>query len=111
MLDAGQLRTHVTFKAPTPVTTKGDTTLDPWTDDFQAFVDLQWLGSTEVQVPGQLQAVRTGIVTMRYDERAASRKRMVLDDASPPRTLEIIGCIDPDERKRELQLTVREIVQ
>lgn len=110
MIHAGNLRTHVTFKAPTPVTTKGDTALDPWYADFEAWVDLQWLGATEVEAANQVQSVRTGLLKMRYDDRATNRKRVELDDENPPRTLEVLGCIDPDERKRELQLTVRELV-
>lgn len=110
MIHAGELRHHVTFKAPTPTVDRGDTTLDPWYHDFETWVAIQWLGGTEPEIADQRMSVRVGILKMRWDDRATNRKRIVMHNEKPPRTLEVISCIDPDEGRRELQLTVRELV-
>lgn len=96
-----------TFKNPTPTTEDGDTTLDPFIEDFKGWVRIQPLGGSEETIGDQTQSSRTSLVTMRYDSRVRARMQMHMGN----RVFEIVQPpLDIDERHIELQLTCRELV-
>ena len=103
---AGDLRHLATFKNPTLVTSDGDTTLEPFVEDFQAWVQMQPLGGTEETVGDQFQVSRSHLVTMRYDSRVMERMQMT----ARGRKLEILSMLNVEERDVEMQLTCRELV-
>lgn len=102
-----ELRHYATFRLPTEEIVEGDTTLDPFIEDFGAWIQIQPVGGSEETIGEQAMASRTHLVTMRYDSRVDSRMRLhvrsrVFEIVSPP--------LNVDERDIELQLMCRELV-
>lgn len=106
MIHAGELRNLAIFKAPTEAEEDGDTTLDPFIEDFRAWVQIQPLAGTEDVSADQFQTSRTSLVTMRYDARVRARMTM----HAKGRRFEILSVLNLDERNREMQLSCRELV-
>jgi SPP1 family predicted phage head-tail adaptor len=104
---AGELRHLAKFKSPTVASVSGDTTLDPFIEDFEAWVSIEPIGGAEVTIGDQVQVARMSLVKMRFDSRV--NERMTLHARG--RRFEIVSPpICPDERDIELQLTCRELV-
>jgi SPP1 family predicted phage head-tail adaptor len=104
---AGDLRSYATFKLPTEAIVEGDTTLDPFVEEFGAWVQIQPIAASEETVGDQAMASRTHLVTMRFDSRVDSRMELHVRSrrfqiVSPPLNL--------DERDIEMQLMCRELV-
>jgi head-tail adaptor len=106
MVSAGELRWPAKFKSPTVATAKGDTTVDPFVEDFDSRVKIEPLAGTEQTVGDQVQPSRVSLVTMRRDARVNERMVMV----ARGRRFEILSVLNTDERDREMQLHCRELV-
>lgn len=104
---SGELRHYATFKLPSEAIVEGDTTLDPFVEEFGAWIQIQPLSGLEETVGDQAMAARTHLVTMRYDARVDSRMEIHVRN----RTFQIVSPpLNVDERDIELQLTCRELV-
>ena len=106
MVSAGELRVPAKFKSPTVATVDGDTTVDPFVEDFDSRVSIQPLAGSEQVVGDQVQAARECLVTMRRDARVNERMIMV----ARGRRFEIRSVLNTDERDREMMLHCRELV-
>lgn len=106
MIHVGELRHLAKFKSPTVATVSGDTTLDPFIEDFEGWVSVQPLGGSEVEIGDQIQAVRLSLITMRHDSRV--NERMIV--FARGRRFEIMSVLNTDERDIEMQLHCRELV-
>lgn len=106
MIAAGQLRYPAKFKGPTVTETYGDTTLEPFVEEFESRVGIDPIAGTEQTIGDQVLAARGSLVKMRYDPRVTVRHTML----ARGRKFEILSILNIDERDKELQLTCRELV-
>ena len=109
----GELRHLAKFKLPTVTKTYGDTTVDPFVEDFEAWVGIDPVTGTEETVGDQVQASRGSLVKMRYRKRQPTMRHAMFirdEDQNWTRRFEILSILNIDERDRELQLTCREVV-
>lgn len=106
MIRAGELRHLAKFKEPTVAAVDGDTTLEPFVEEFEAWVAIDPVAGTEQTVGDQVQASRGSLVKMRYDSRVHERLTMT----ARGRVFEIMSVLNLDERDIELQLTCRELL-
>ncbi len=95
-----------TVKTPTVTVDDGDTTLQPFIEDFQTWLFLQPLSGAEDTIADQVMVSRTMLGTARYDSRFRDRQQL----HRAGRVLEIVSMLNIDERNIELQLMLKEIV-
>lgn len=105
-INAGDLRNLATFTAPTVLTEDGDVTLEPFVEDFQAWVQIQPMSGSEEIVGDQVQTSRTHLVTARFDSRIMERMQMTARN----RKFEILSVLNIDERDVEMQLACKELL-
>ncbi|KZK80066.1 Phage head-tail joining protein [Pseudovibrio sp. Ad46] len=102
---AGKLRDTVIFRRNTPVPDGRGGAEDKWGDLFETCCELQMSKGRERVAAGMISALASGVLHVRYCSQAASlsEKDIAVIDSE---IYNIRSIIDPDRRKRRLELVV-----
>jgi SPP1 family predicted phage head-tail adaptor len=104
MIRAGELRQRVTIQTAAAGTDARWGTVEDWQDVDTVWAKVVPRAATEVTDAKGQQSTVTHDVTMRYRPDVTSKARLVWQG----RTLEIVGVVDVDARKRELSIEATE---
>lgn len=104
---AGRLRHRVTIQQCTETQNSYGEAVKEWTDYATVWASVEPAKGREFWESQQVNAEITGTVVMRYLAGVKSKMRVLYDG----RVFEILAVINPDERNRELQLAVKEMVE
>lgn len=103
---AGRLRHRVTLQQLTQVPDGGGGYTEDWTDVATVWAAVEPLRGQERYEAQQVQATLSHRITIRYRAGVEPSMRVVHDG----RVFNVLSVIDPQERHRELQLLVEEVV-
>jgi len=104
-MKAGQLRHRVTIQRLTITQGTAGEVIEGWSDVATVYAAVEPLSGREFWQAQQVAAENQIRVRIRYRAGLDTTMRVIHDT----RTLEILSIVNPEERRRELQLMCREI--
>lgn len=103
---AGTLRHRVTIQQATETQNSYGEIVQTWTTVATVWGAIEARGMRESFTASQQFATADHVITIRHRSDVTPKMRLVYGS----RTFDIEGAVDPDGRKRELRLYVREVV-
>lgn len=102
-MSAGQFRDYVKIITPRSVDDEAGGQTPQTPDVVMAYAAIRALSSRELSSAGAVQSVGTHLITMPY--RAGVDAKQLIEVVADGTTFEIVGVIDPDRKRRVLELT------
>lgn len=105
MTRAGPLRHPFTLQRVTETRDANGGVIQTWSDVRKVWGELEGLSGTESESADRMEGITVSKLKLRFAADIVRTNRLTLGT----RTLEVVSVIDPDGRRRELELVCREV--